>query len=141
MYPPDGVDDAATPGNGLASPSSASDQSMTMPTLQTGLIYALAALAEIAGCFSFWAWLRLGKSPWWVALGMVSLAIFAWLLTLVDTPAAGRAFAAYGGVYIAASLIWLWSVEGARPDRWDVIGAAICLVGAGLILMGPGRSA
>ena len=111
-----------------------------MPTLQTGLIYALAALAEIAGCFSFWAWLRLDKSTWWVAPGMVSLAIFAWLLTLVDTPAAGRAFAAYGGVYIAASLIWLWSVEGARPDRWDVIGAAICLVGAGLILVGPGRS-
>ena len=112
-----------------------------MPTLQTGLIYALAALAEIAGCFSFWAWLRLDKSAWWVAPGMVSLAIFAWLLTLVDTPAAGRAFAAYGGVYIAASLIWLWSVEGARPDRWDVIGAAICLAGAGLILMGPRRSA
>ena len=112
-----------------------------MPTLQTGLIYALAALAEIAGCFSFWAWLRLDKSAWWVAPGMVSLAIFAWLLTLVDTSAAGRAFAAYGGVYIAASLIWLWSVEGARPDRWAIIGAAICLVGAGLILMGPGRTA
>jgi small multidrug resistance family-3 protein len=141
MDPPDGVDDAATPSNCLASSSSASDQSMTMPTLPTGLIYALAALAEIAGCFSFWAWLRLDKSPWWVAPGMVSLAIFAWLLTLVDTPAAGRAFAAYGGVYIAASLIWLWRVEGARPDRWDIIGAAICLVGAGLILMGPGRSA
>ena len=141
MDPPDRVDDAATPGNCLPSPSIATDQALTMPTLQTGLIYALAALAEIAGCFSFWAWLRLGKSAWWVAPGMVSLAIFAWLLTLVDTPAAGRAFAAYGGVYIAASLIWLWRVEGARPDRWDIIGGAICLVGAGLILMGPGRSA
>ena len=140
MYSPDGVDDAATPGNGPPSPSIATDRALTMPTLQTGLIYALAALAEIAGCFSFWAWLRLDKSAWWVAPGMASLAIFAWLLTLVDTPAAGRAFAAYGGVYIAASLIWLWSVEGARPDRWDVIGAAICLVGAGLILVGPGRS-
>jgi small multidrug resistance family-3 protein len=141
MDPPDRVDDAATPGNGLPSPTIATDRALTMPTLQTGLIYALAALAEIAGCFSFWAWLRLDKSAWWVAPGMVSLAIFAWLLTLVDTSAAGRAFAAYGGVYIAASLIWLWSVEGARPDRWDVIGAAICLVGAGLILVGPGRSA
>jgi len=120
MDPPDRVDDAATPGNGLPSPTIATDRPLTMPTLQTGLIYALAALAEIVGCFSFWAWLRLDKSAWWVAPGMVSLAIFAWLLTLVDTPAAGRAFAA---------------------DRWDVIGAAICLVGAGLILMGPGRSA
>ena len=141
MHAAGGVDDTATRSDGLDRPATSTDQFMTMPTLQTGLIYALAALAEIAGCLSFWAWLRLGKSPWWVAPGMVSLAIFAWLLTLVDTPAAGRAFAAYGGVYIAASLIWLWSVEGARPDRWDVIGAAICLAGAGLILMGPGRSA
>ena len=114
---------------------------MTMPNLPTAIIYALAALAEIAGCFAFWAWLRLDKPVWWVLPGVVSLALFAWLLTLVDTPVAGRAYAAYGGVYIAASLIWLWTVEGARPDRWDVIGASICLVGAGLILMGPGRSA
>lgn len=112
---------------------------MTMSNLQTGLIYALAALAEIAGCFSFWAWLRLEKSGWWVAPGLLSLAVFARLLTLVDTPVAGRAYAAYGGVYIAASLLWLWSVEGTRPDRWDLIGATICLVGAGLILFGPGR--
>lgn len=113
---------------------------MTLPNLPTALIYALAALAEIAGCFAFWAWLRLDKPVWWVFPGMVSLAMFAWLLTLVDTPAAGRAFAAYGGVYIAASLAWLWTVEGVRPDRWDVIGASICFVGAGLILFGPGRT-
>jgi small multidrug resistance family-3 protein len=113
---------------------------MTMPNLPTAIIYALAALAEIAGCFTFWAWLRLDKPVWWVFPGMVSLALFAWLLTFVDTPVAGRAYAAYGGVYIAASLIWLWTVEGARPDRWDVIGASICLAGAGLILFGPGRS-
>lgn len=113
---------------------------MTMPTLQTGFIYALAALAEIAGCFSFWAWLRLDKPVWWVFPGMVSLALFGWLLTFVDTPVAGRAFAAYGGVYIAASLVWLWMVESTRPDRWDVIGASICLAGAGLILFGPGRT-
>ena len=113
---------------------------MTMLNLQTILIYAFAALAEIAGCFSFWAWLRLDKSVWWVLPGIFSLAVFAWLLTLVDTPVAGRAYAAYGGVYIAASLFWLWSVEGARPDRWDLIGATICLAGAGLILFGPGRT-
>ena len=105
--------------------------------MPTALAYIGAAFAEIAGCFAFWAWLRLGKSPLWIVPGMVSLALFAWLLTLVDSDAAGRAYAAYGGVYIAASLIWLWSVEGLRPDRWDVAGAMICLVGATVILFGP----
>ena len=62
---------------------------------------------------------------------------FAWLLTLVDSPAAGRAYAAYGGVYIAASLAWLWAIEGLRPDRWDMGGAALCLAGAAMILLGP----
>jgi small multidrug resistance family-3 protein len=99
--------------------------------------YTGAALAEIAGCFAFWGWLRLGKPVWWLLPGMVSLALFAWLLAQVDASAAGRAYAAYGGVYIAASLVWLWAVEGVRPDRWDVLGAAICLVGAGVILFGP----
>ena len=103
----------------------------------TALVYAGAALAEIGGCFAFWAWLRMGRSVLWVVPGMASLAVFAWLLTLVDSAAAGRAFAAYGGVYIAASLGWLWVVEGQVPDRWDVGGAVVCLVGAGLILWGP----
>ncbi|MBI4204725.1 MAG: YnfA family protein [Betaproteobacteria bacterium] len=101
------------------------------------LAYVGAAIGEIAGCFSFWAWLRLGKSVWWVAPGLVSLSVFAYLLTLVNATAAGRAYAAYGGVYIAASLFWLWAIDGTRPDRWDVVGAAICLVGAGIILFGP----
>jgi len=101
------------------------------------LIYMAAAVAEIAGCFAFWAWLRLDRSPLWVLPGLVSLALFAWLLTLVESAAAGRAFAAYGGVYIAASLVWLWLVEGSRPDRWDFIGAAVCLLGAAIILLGP----
>ena len=99
--------------------------------------YVGAAIAEIAGCFAFWAWLRLGKSIWWLAPGMVSLALFAYLLTLVETDAAGRAYAAYGGVYIVASIGWLWAVEGLKPDRWDVAGASICLVGAAVILLGP----
>ena len=101
------------------------------------LAYVGAAIAEIAGCFAFWAWLRLGKSALWILPGTASLILFAWLLTLVDTSHAGRAYAAYGGVYIASALIWLWAVEGARPDRWDLIGAAVCLVGAALILFGP----
>ncbi|KOF22027.1 membrane protein [Ensifer adhaerens] len=100
-------------------------------------VYSLAALAEIAGCFAFWAWLKLDKPIWWLIPGMVSLALFAWLLTLIDSGAAGRAYAAYGGVYIAASLIWLWLAEGVRPDRWDLTGMAVALVGSAIILAGP----
>ncbi|MNE97617.1 hypothetical protein D3C80_1959930 [compost metagenome] len=101
------------------------------------LIYAAAALAEIAGCFTFWAWLRLEKSALWLVPGMVSLAAFAWLLTLVPSEAAGRAYAAYGGIYIVTSLFWLWGAEGHSPDRWDFTGGAICLAGASVILFGP----
>jgi len=101
------------------------------------IAFLVAAVAEIAGCFAFWAWLKLDKSPWWLVPGMLSLAVFAYALTFVDSAAAGRAYAAYGGVYILASLVWLWVIEGVRPDRWDLIGAAICLAGAALILWGP----
>ncbi|MFN3817229.1 YnfA family protein [Brevundimonas sp.] len=103
----------------------------------TIVLYVLAAVAEIAGCFAFWAWLRLDKSIWWLAPGLTLLALFAYLLTRVDTDMAGRTYAAYGGIYIVASLAWLWMIEGARPDRWDMLGAALCLVGAGVILFGP----
>jgi small multidrug resistance family-3 protein len=88
------------------------------------LIYLGAALAEIAGCFAFWAWLKPGKSPLWLVPGVASLCLFAWALTLIDATHAARAFAAYGGVYILSALLWLWAVEGARPDRWDVLGSA-----------------
>lgn len=109
---------------------------MTAAASTLGL-YAAAALAEIAGCFAFWAWLRLGRSAWWAAPGAAGLVVFALLLTRIDSPFAGRAYAAYGGVYIAASLAWLSLVEGQTPDRWDLIGAALCLCGAALILFGP----
>lgn len=99
--------------------------------------YLAAALAEIAGCFAFWAWLRLDKSPWWLVPGMASLALFAYLLTLIETEHAGRAYAAYGGVYIVAAIGWLSIFEGVKPDKWDAIGAAICLTGAAIILFGP----
>jgi len=105
--------------------------------MQTVAAYVGAAVAEIAGCYAFWAWLRLGKSIWWLVPGGLSLAVFAALLTLVESGAAGRAYAAYGGVYIASSLAWLWFVEGMRPDRWDLIGAGICLLGATLIIAAP----
>ncbi len=100
-------------------------------------IYTAAALAEIGGCFAFWAWAKLGRSVLWLAPGVVALVVFAYLLTRIDAAFAGRAFAAYGGVYIVASLAWLWIIEGARPDRWDAIGAAICILGAAVILFGP----
>lgn len=100
-------------------------------------VYPLAAFAEIAGCFAFWAWLRLDKSVWWLVPGLGLLAVFAYLLTFVETDAAGRAFAAYGGVYIVASLVWLWAVEGQRPDLWDIAGGGICLIGTAIILFAP----
>lgn len=103
----------------------------------TLLAYFGAALAEIAGCFAFWAWLRLDKSPWWLVPGIASLCLFAWLLTLVDAEHAGRAYAAYGGIYILSALLWLWLAEGARPDKWDMLGVGVCLLGAAIILWGP----
>jgi small multidrug resistance family-3 protein len=105
--------------------------------MMTALVYIAAALAEIAGCFAFWAVLRLGKPVWWLVPGVASLVLFAYLLTTIETAFAGRAYAAYGGVYIAASLAWLWAVEGARPDRFDALGSAICILGAAVILLGP----
>ena len=79
--------------------------------------FLLAAFAEIAGCFSFWAWLRQGKHPAWLVPGMVSLIVFAAALTRVDAAHAGRAYATYGGIYIVSSLVWLWFYEGIRPDK------------------------
>jgi small multidrug resistance family-3 protein len=96
-----------------------------------------AALAEIAGCYAVWAWLRLGKSPLWLVPGAASLALFAFLLTRIEAPAAGRAYAAYGGIYVAVSLVWLLVVERVRPDRWDLVGAMLCIAGAGVILFAP----
>ncbi len=101
------------------------------------LIYLAATVAEIAGCFAFWAWIRLDKSAWWLVPGVAALCLFAYLLTLVEAEHAGRAYAAYGGIYILSALGWLWLAEGQQPDRWDVGGAAICLVGAAVILWGP----
>ena len=97
---------------------------------------ALAAVAEIAGCFAFWAWLRLGRSALWTVPGAASLILFAWALTRVDAPFAGRTFAAYGGVYVASSLAWLLVVEGVMPTRWDLLGGAIAIGGALVVLLG-----
>jgi len=105
--------------------------------LKSALVYVLAAACEIGGCFAFWAWLRQGRSVLWIVPGVLALVAFAWLLTRVEAAAAGRAFAAYGGVYILSSIVWMRTVEQVRPDRWDLIGMAVCLAGAGIILFGP----
>ena len=101
------------------------------------LIFAGAAVAEIIGCFAFWSWARQGQSIWWLIPGLASLVAFAWLLTLAPSSHAGRAYAAYGGVYIMASLSWLWVVEGRRPDAWDLSGGALALIAAAIILFAP----
>lgn len=107
-----------------------------MPALTALSFYLLAAFCEIAGCFTFWMWLRQGKSALWAVVGAGILVVFAYLLTRIDVSFAGRAYAAYGGVYIVASLVWMWLVEGVAPSRWDLAGSALCLAGMGLILAG-----
>lgn len=102
----------------------------------TALVYAAAALAEIAGCFAVWAWWRAGASALWLAPGGAALAGFAFLLALTPPDHAGRSFAAYGGVYIAVSLLWLWAVEGQMPRPSDLVGAALAVAGAAVILWG-----
>ncbi len=101
------------------------------------LLFGCTAVAEIFGCYAIYAWLKLGKSAWWLVPGVASLGLFAWLLTLHPAEGAGRIYAAYGGVYVAASLLWLWLVEGSTPDRWDTIGSALCIGGTLVILLGP----
>lgn len=108
-----------------------------MPSAFTIAIYVAAAVAEITGCFAFWAWLRQGAAPLWLIPGIAALVIFAWLLTLAPTDHAGRAYAAYGGVYIVASLVWLAVVERRQPDVWDIAGGAVALAGAAIILFAP----
>lgn len=103
-------------------------------------LYVAAALAEIGGCFAVWAWLRRGASAWWLVPGLASLALFALLLARSEAAFAGRAYAAYGGIYIGASLAWLWAVEGVRPDPWDLLGGALCIAGCAVILLGPRMS-
>ncbi|MDQ1119610.1 MULTISPECIES: YnfA family protein [Pseudoxanthomonas] len=104
--------------------------------MTTVLLFFATALAEILGCYLPWRWLRREGSPWLLLPAAASLALFAWLLTLHPT-ASGRVYAAYGGVYIAVALGWLWAVDGVRPTRWDVLGAGLCLCGMAVIMFGP----
>lgn len=98
--------------------------------------FVLAAACEIAGCYTAWLWLRLGRTVWWLLPGAISLLVFAVALTRVDVAFAGRAFAAYGGVYIVSSLVWLTIAERTAPRVSDVAGALLCIAGAAVILCG-----
>lgn len=101
----------------------------------TGL-FLVTAIAEIVGCYLPWLVLTQGRPTWWLLPAAASLALFAWLLTLHPS-AAGRTYAAYGGVYVVVALIWLWRVDGVVPTRWDLAGGAICLVGMAVIALQP----
>ncbi|WP_426752804.1 YnfA family protein [Myxococcus sp. Y35] len=101
-------------------------------------LFVLTAVAEVVGCYLPYLWLRQGRSAWLLVPAAGSLAAFAWLLTLHPTGAA-RTYAAYGGVYIAVALVWLWLVEGERPSRWDITGALVAIAGMAIIVLGPRR--
>jgi small multidrug resistance family-3 protein len=106
--------------------------------LRTFVLFVLTALAEIVGCYLPYIWLRKSGSPWLLIPAAISLGVFAWLLTL-HPAAAGRVYAAYGGVYIAVALVWLWRVDGVALTRWDLTGAAVALAGMGIIVWGGWR--
>jgi len=99
-------------------------------------LLTITALAEIVGCYLPYLWLRRGGSPWLLIPAVVSLSLFAYLLTVHPT-AAGRIYAIYGGIYISVAVLWLWLIDGQRPDRWDLLGAALCLLGVAIIALGP----
>ncbi|MDP3637654.1 MAG: YnfA family protein [Azonexus sp.] len=107
-----------------------------MPEIKTILLFLVTAVAEIAGCYLPYLWLREGKSIWLLLPAALSLALFAWLLTLHPT-AAGRVYAAYGGVYIFVAILWLWAVDGIRPTAWDMVGSLVALAGMAIIMFGP----
>lgn len=104
--------------------------------MKTIALFFVTALAEIVGCYLPYLWLNKGASAWLLLPATLSLAVFAWLLTL-HPAAAGRVYAAYGGVYIAAALAWLWAVDGVRPSTWDVAGVAVSLAGMAIIAFQP----
>ena len=109
---------------------------MIVELAKTTTLFVITAIAEILGCYLPWLWLKQDK-PWWLLLSAAaSLALFAWLLTLHPS-AAGRTYAAYGGVYIAVALIWLWRVDGVTPTRWDLFGGAVALTGMAIIVLQP----
>jgi small multidrug resistance family-3 protein len=112
---------------------------VTADLVRASGLFVLTAVAEIVGCYLPYLWLRHGRSGWWLLPSAMSLALFAWLLSLHPGPA-GRTYAAYGAVYVAAAVVWMAIVEGQRPDRWDLIGVAVALLGMGIIVLGHPRT-
>lgn len=106
--------------------------------MKTLVLFLATALAEIVGCYLPYLWLKQGRSAWLLVPGFLSLALFAWLLTLHEA-AAGRVYAAYGGVYVCVALLWLWVVDQVRPSMWDFIGVAVALLGMSIIMFQPAR--
>lgn len=104
--------------------------------MKTFFLFLATALAEIVGCYLPYLWLARQASAWLLVPAAFSLALFAWLLTLHEA-AAGRVYAAYGGVYISVALAWLWAVDGVRPTAWDVAGVSLSLLGMGVIIYQP----
>lgn len=104
--------------------------------MKTLLLFVATAFFEIVGCYLPWLWLRKDGSAWLLLPAAVALAAFVWLLSLHPT-ASGRVYAAYGGVYVAVALLWLWRVDGLAPSRWDLLGAALCLGGMAVIMFAP----
>ena len=107
-----------------------------MTEIRTVGLFVITALAEIVGCYLVYVWLRESKSIWLLFPAALSLAAFAWLLTLHPT-AAGRVYAAYGGVYIFMAILWLWAVDGIRPTMWDIVGSLVALIGMAIIMFAP----
>ncbi len=107
-----------------------------MLPVKTLLLYLCTAVAEIVGCYLPYLWLKQDRSAWLLLPAAASLGLFAWLLTLHDA-ASGRVYAAYGGVYIAVAITWLWLVDGVRPSLWDAAGVAVALAGMGIIAFQP----
>ena len=107
-----------------------------MPELKTIGLFLLTALAEIVGCYLPYLWLREGKSILLLIPAALSLAVFAWLLSLHPT-AAGRVYAAYGGVYILTAILWLWAVDGIKPTMWDIVGSGVAVMGMAIIMFAP----
>lgn len=109
-----------------------------MAIAKTTLLFITAAVTEIIGCYLSFLWLKEGKTIWLLVPAFLSLSIFSWLLTLHDT-SAGRTYAAYGGVYVSVALLWMWLIEGQKPDQWDIVGVLVILIGSGIIVFSPHR--
>ena len=124
--------------NSVASQAPLPDEDIhTLAMANTLLLFIATALAEIVGCYLPWLWLKQGTPVWLLLPAALSLALFAWLLSLHDTTGAGRVYAAYGGVYIGVALAWLWAVDGIRPTAWDVAGVLVALAGMAIIMLQP----